>query len=101
VADKSGDVRECAHAGPRRAQRGRNLQGGSTAQRERKEGARGNSSAPGEPGPRGRERRGTRSGEATGADRSAPAGKEREREHAGEKAAAVRRHAGALLGWAG
>jgi hypothetical protein len=60
------------------------------AERERKEGAWGNGSAPGEPSPRGRETRGTRAGEATGTDRSAIAGKERERERAGEKAAADR-----------
>jgi hypothetical protein len=50
-------------------------------EREKRD-ARGNGSAPGEPGPRGRERRGTHAGEATGADRSAPAGRERERERA-------------------
>jgi hypothetical protein len=51
------------------------------AKREKRD-ARGNGSAPGEPGPRGRERRGTRAGEATDTDRSAPTGTERERERA-------------------
>jgi hypothetical protein len=48
-------------------------------------GARGNGSATGEPGPRGREREGKRAGEETGANRSAPLGSEREREGAREK----------------
>jgi hypothetical protein len=60
------------------------------AEREKMD-ARGNESAPGKPGPRGRERRGMRAGEATGADRSAPAGRERERERGGEKVVADRR----------
>jgi hypothetical protein len=54
-------------------------------QRE-KRGARGNGSAPREPGPRDRERGGTRAGEVTGADRSTAAGRERERGCVGEKA---------------
>jgi hypothetical protein len=57
VAEKSGDVRECALAGPRRG-------GGSDRagprRREGKGDARGNDSATGEPGPRGRERGGAR-----------------------------------------
>jgi hypothetical protein len=52
--------------------------------RERKGDTRGNGSATGEPGPRGRER-GGRAGEETGADRSAPLGSERERESAQER----------------
>jgi hypothetical protein len=46
-----------------------------SAEREKRD-ARGNDSAPGEPGPRDRERGGMRAGEATGADRSTPAGRE-------------------------
>jgi hypothetical protein len=51
------------------------------AEREKRD-ARGNGSAPGEPGSRDSEREGTRVGKAAGADRSAPTGRERERERA-------------------
>jgi hypothetical protein len=73
MAEKSGDVRECALAGPRRARGGRIRQGGSTAQRE-KRGSGGNGSATGEPGLRDkeREREEGSAGEETGTDRSAP-----------------------------
>jgi hypothetical protein len=48
--------------------------------RERKEDARGNSSAAGEPGPRNRERVREQTGEVIGADRLVPLGSERARE---------------------
>jgi hypothetical protein len=86
VAEKSGDMRECGLAGPRR---GQGPGGGRTDRtgprcRERKGDARGNDSATGEPSPRGRERGGG-AGEETGTDRSVPVGRERERESARER----------------
>jgi hypothetical protein len=54
------------------------------AEKEKRD-TRGNDSATGEPGPRGREREEKRTGEETGADRSDPVGSEREREGARER----------------
>jgi hypothetical protein len=90
VAENSGDVRECACAGPWWDGEGGTVREGPR-RREREKGRVGNGSSPGRTSPRDRERRGTRTGEATGADRSAPAGIGRERESAGEKAATDRR----------
>ena len=60
VAEDSGDVRECARAGPRRGVGKVELIGAPTTQRERERARRGNSSVSGELGPRGREGRGVR-----------------------------------------
>jgi hypothetical protein len=81
VAEKTGDVRECAHAGPWRARRGRNWQGRPTAQRDKK-GHAGQWLGDWRSGPatqRERER-----AKETGVDRSVPLGSERGREGARE-----------------
>jgi hypothetical protein len=68
VAEKPGDVRECARASPRRA-RGRRTDKDGPWRRERKEDARGNGSAASEPSLRDRER-----GRASGRRKLAPTG---------------------------
>jgi hypothetical protein len=79
VAEKPGDVRECACAGPRRrAERAELIGLAHGAEREKRD-ARGNGSTTGDPGPRDRERKGARGQRKTGADRSAPVGRKRER----------------------
>jgi hypothetical protein len=85
VAEKSGDVHECARAGPRRAWRGRNWQVGSTAQREEK-GACGATTRRLADRARETEREGAHGGvgKKTGIDRLAPLGSERGREGARE-----------------
>jgi hypothetical protein len=85
VAEKSGDVRECARAGPRRAQ------GESTAQRE-KRGHAGQWLSDWRTGPaRQRERRSVRVKKPMPIGWPQRAEGERERERAGEKVAADRR----------
>jgi hypothetical protein len=83
VAEKSGDVRECARAGPRRARRAAELTGQAYGVEREERGTRGNASTTGDLGPRDRERESTR-GRKTGADRSAPLGTEGGREGARE-----------------
>jgi hypothetical protein len=78
VAEKSGDVRECARAGPRRARGGLILQGGSTTQKERK-GALGATTQQLVNRAREAKREEKRTGEETSADRSAPVAREQER----------------------
>jgi hypothetical protein len=78
VVEKSGDVRECARAGPRRARGRRNWQGWPTAQRE-KRGRAGQRLGGWRTGPV-RQREGERAGEVTGVDRLGPLGSERARE---------------------
>jgi hypothetical protein len=57
VAEKPGDVRECARAGPqRRAERAELTGLAHSAEREKRD-ARGNGSTTGNPGPQDRERR--------------------------------------------
>jgi hypothetical protein len=60
VVENSGDVRECALAGPRLARGGGELTGRVHDIEREKRDARGNGSTPGEPGPRDRERGGAR-----------------------------------------
>jgi hypothetical protein len=85
VAEKPGDVRECACAGPRRRAERAKLTGLAHGAEREKRDARGNGSMTGGPDPRDREReRDERAGEVTGADRSAPLGSEREKEGARE-----------------
>jgi hypothetical protein len=79
MAEKSGDVRECALAGPRRARGGRISQGGSTAQRE-KRGTHGAMAQRLANRACEVEREEKRGGEQTDADRSALVGREQERE---------------------
>jgi hypothetical protein len=79
VAEKSGDVRECARAGPQRVRRGRNGQVGSTAQREKK-GACGATARRLADQARETKRERERGGNKTGANRLAPLGSERGRE---------------------
>jgi hypothetical protein len=62
VAEKSGNVRECARAGPRRVRGRVDLTGKAHRTEIVKRDAWGNGSATGEPGPRGRGRREARRG---------------------------------------
>ena len=80
MAEKPGDVRECACAGPRRRARKAKLTGLAHGAEREKRNARGNDSTTGKPGPRNREREGERAGEVTGADRLGPLGSEQEKE---------------------
>ena len=63
VAEKPGDVRECACAGPRRRARKAELTGLAHGAEREKRNARGNGSTTDKPGPRNREREGERAGE--------------------------------------
>jgi hypothetical protein len=84
VAEKPGDVRECACAGPRRrVERAELTRLAHDAEREKRD-TRGNDSTTGDPGPRDRER-GSERAKETGADRLAPLSSEREREGARER----------------
>jgi hypothetical protein len=76
---ETGDVRECACAGPRRRAERAELTGLAHGIEREKRDARGNSSTTGDPGPRDRERKGERAGEVTGADRLGPLGSQRVR----------------------
>jgi hypothetical protein len=62
VAEKPGDVRECACVGPRRRARKAELTGLAHGAERENRNARGNGSMTGEPGPRNREREGERAG---------------------------------------
>jgi hypothetical protein len=85
MAEKPGDVRECAWAGPRRRAERAELTGLAHSAEGEERDARGNGSTTGDPGPRDREReRGSARAEETDADRLVPPGRERERERAGE-----------------
>jgi hypothetical protein len=83
VAEKSGDVRECALAGARRG-RGADMTG-QVHSVEREKGTHGATAQQLANGARVAEREEGRAGEETGADRSAPLGSERERESARER----------------
>jgi hypothetical protein len=84
VAEKSGDVRECALAGPRRVQGGSDREGPRRRERERGKGHSGQQLSNWRTGPT-RQREEKRADEETGADRSAPLGSDREREGARER----------------
>jgi hypothetical protein len=75
VAEDPDDVRECALVHGVRGEGGADREGPQHRERERR-GARGNGSASGRTGPRGRE--GCGEGEATGTDKMAPLGRKRE-----------------------
>ena len=62
MAEKPGDVVECACAGPQRRAEGAELTGLAHGAEREKRDARGNGSTTGDPGPRDRERR-ARAGE--------------------------------------
>jgi hypothetical protein len=79
VAEKSGDVRECAHAGPWRAWGKAELTRQAHGA-EREKGARGATARWLANRARKTEREGERVGEVTGADRLGPLGSERARE---------------------
>jgi hypothetical protein len=84
VAEKPGDVRECALAGPWRERGRRNRQGRPT-RAEREKGTRGGNRSALANWARETEReRESERAKETGADRSAPLGSEREREGAHE-----------------
>jgi hypothetical protein len=63
VAEKPGDVRECACAGPRQCAEKAELTGLAHGVEGEKRDARGNGSTTGDPGPRDRERERERAGE--------------------------------------
>jgi hypothetical protein len=111
VGENSGDVCECASAGPRRVRGGQNWQGGSTAQREKK-GADGATAQRVANRAREAEREEGRAGEGSRRRQVGPSEqrareRERERERAGEKVAAdrwippVRRCGRASAAWLG
>jgi hypothetical protein len=60
VAEKLGDMRECACAGPRRREERAELTGLAHGTEREKRDAQGNGSTTGDPGPRDREREGAR-----------------------------------------
>jgi hypothetical protein len=76
VAEDSGDVRDCARAGPRRGARKAELTGEAHGAARERASARGNGSASGRAGPQSREGRGARA-KGTDADSLAPLGRER------------------------
>jgi hypothetical protein len=89
VTENSGDVRECARAGPWRV-RGGGTDKEGPRRREREKGRTGQRLSAWQHRPaRQRGKRGVE-GKTTSADRSSPAGRERERESAGDKATADR-----------
>jgi hypothetical protein len=94
MAEKPGDVRECACASPRRRAERAELTGLAHGTEREKRDARGNGSTNGDPGPRNRERKGERAGEGNRRRQIGPTG---QRESEGEWALGVAPTSGARL----